>query len=154
MSIFRAIVVRKNHGDLKNFIKVPRVDRELFKQECWDRNQIIEVHVISSRAFVAKKAKELQTQMLGFGKFVMETPKGIDARQSREWILKDPEAVDAVQDADAKLKAAKNAQDQADELHKEAESASKLKVKALETKARLADKLAKDAKEESKAVSS
>jgi len=151
---FRAIVVRNNHDNIQNFIKITRLDRDLMHRGTWERNNIVQVHVISSRAFVANSADELKKLMVGLEGFVSPVPKEIEARQARKWILPEPTLKEAGIDATEKLEAAKKAQDTADSLAEEAKKAANRNVKAKESDARTAQMLADNAKDEAKAVNS
>ena len=65
MSNFIGYVVRYNDDDAENFIKIGTVSRDLFDQETWKRNKIVQVHVVAdSTGFVAMSADKLRALML------------------------------------------------------------------------------------------
>ena len=55
-----AHVVRHSNTKIENFFKVDCISRDLFDQETWVRNDIVEVHVVTlTQGFVAKDALQL-----------------------------------------------------------------------------------------------
>src|SRR5207245_6037010 len=58
---FKAYVIRHSDKDVKNFITLTSIPRDLYTPESWQRNDIRSVHVLADTiAFVATTPKRLR----------------------------------------------------------------------------------------------